>query len=96
MATQKSKLHVASRVFAATIPAYLLTNTIGVLLTFVLVTEKTTGVALATIMSFAIYTAIIIWIFSVDKLKTVWWGLTLAILFTGGVDWWLVSSEQGL
>ena len=85
--------HIASRVFAATIPGFILTNTSGVLLSFLLPGDRISGVATATLLSFAVYAAIVMWIFSVKRLRTVWTGLMLGILATGAGAWLLYTLE---
>ncbi|MEM8814278.1 MAG: DUF3649 domain-containing protein [Pseudomonadota bacterium] len=96
MAKRPGRWHIASRVFAATIPGFVLTNTSGVLLSFLLPGEKLSGVAIATLLSFAIYAAIVMWIFSVKRLRTVWLGLLTGILLTGGGAWLLYTLEAAV
>ena len=96
IAGRPGRWHVASRVFAATIPAFLLTNTSAVLLGFLWPGEKINGVAFATLLSFAIYTAIIMWIFSVKRLHTVWLGLLAGLILTGAGAWLMYSLEASL
>ena len=85
--------HIASRVLAAAIPGFVLTNTGSVMLSFLLPGDKISGVATATLLSFAIYAAIVMWTFSVRRLRTVWIGLTLGILVTGAGAWLLYTLE---
>ena len=87
--------HIASRVLAAAVPGFVLTNTSSVLLSFLLPGDKISGVAAATLLSFAIYTAIVMWVFSVRRLRTVWIGLILGILATGAGAWLLYTLEAG-
>ena len=88
--------HIASRVFAAAVPGFVLTNTSGVLLSFLLPGDRINGVATATLLSFAIYTAIVMWTFSVKRLRTVWIGLMLGIVVTGAGAWLLYTPEASL
>ncbi|MEM1411365.1 MAG: hypothetical protein AAGH19_03325 [Pseudomonadota bacterium] len=85
--------HVTSRVVAAILPAFILTNTAAVLLALALPGERLTGAAIGTFASFLIYVAIIMWVFSVERLRTVWLGLTAAIIVTGGGAWLLYLLE---
>ncbi|MEM9209149.1 MAG: hypothetical protein AAGA61_07875 [Pseudomonadota bacterium] len=84
-----SRWHVASRVFAATLPAYVLTNTTGVFLALLFPGDRAASIISAALVSFAIYTTIIIWIFSVRRLRTVWLGLLGSAIATGGAAWLL-------
>ena len=86
--------HVASRVFAATIPAFILTNTTGVMLTFLVPGEKFASIAFSIVLAFAIWTALVVWIFSVKRLSTVWYTLLAGIVVTGLASWGLFLLEN--
>ena len=81
--------HVASRVFAATVPAFVLTNTTGIFLALALPIGQFSSIVTSMVSSFAIYTAIILWIFSVKRLRTVWWAMLGGIVITAGCAWLL-------
>ena len=84
---------IAARVFAAVVLGYLVTNTSAVLLGFLLPLPKIDAVITASLLSFAIYTALILWIFTVKTLRRVWLGLGLASVVTGGGAWLLYLLE---
>ena len=42
------------------------------------------------VSAFAIYTVIILWIFSVKRLRTVWWGMLGGITLTAAGAWILL------
>ena len=88
--------HVTSRVFAALIPAFLLTNTFGVFLVLALPGERLGAVAFSTLVSFIVYCCIIMWIFSGERLRTVWLGLLAGLLVTGGGAWGLYFLENSV
>jgi len=92
-AKRPGRWHVTSRVLAAAIPGFILTNTSGVFLALVLPGERVDGVAAATLLSFAIYTAIIMWIFSVKRLRTVWIGLLGGIFVTSAGAWLMYTLK---
>ena len=83
--------HVTSRVVAALIPGFVLTNTFGIFLALALPGGRLDTIAFATVISFIVYCAIVMWIFSVKTLKTVWTGLLGSIVFTGGGAWLLYT-----
>ncbi|MEM7048218.1 MAG: DUF3649 domain-containing protein [Acidobacteriota bacterium] len=85
--------HVTSRVVAAAIPGLILTNTLAILLSFLLPGDKITAVATATVLSYAIYGALILWIFSVQRLRTVWIGLLSGIVVTAAGAWLMYTLE---
>ncbi|MEM1263257.1 MAG: hypothetical protein AAGH76_12730 [Pseudomonadota bacterium] len=76
--------HVTSRVVAAAIPAFILANTASVLLALLLPGAKIGSVATAILLSFGLWTAIIMWVFTVKRLRTVWVGLISSIIVTAG------------
>ena len=87
--------HVASRVFAAAIPAFVLTNTFGVFLALALPLGQFSSIATSMVGSFAIYTCIILWIFSVERLRTVWIGLLGGIAATSAAAYGLFTFGGG-
>ncbi|MEM1176966.1 MAG: hypothetical protein AAGM22_01375 [Acidobacteriota bacterium] len=92
--SRSGRWHVASRVIAALIPGFLVTNTTGILLSFLIPgVDKLTAIATATVLSYVIYTAIILWIFSVERLRTVWLGLLGALAVTGAGSWLMYTLE---
>ena len=84
---------VVARVFAAVILGYVLANTTSILVGFLLPLPKVDSVLSASLLSFAIYTAVIMWVFAVKTLRKMWWGLCLASLATGVAAWLLYLLE---
>ena len=97
---KKSRWHVTSRVLAAAIPGLILTNTAGILFSYLLpalfAADKFVAVATATLLSFAFYTVIIMWIFAAERLRTIWIALVGGIIVTGTGAWllYLLESSQ--
>ena len=98
MATREARRisgwHITSRVVAALVPGFVLTNTAAVFFALLLPGEKFDGVAWATVLSYALYTAIILWVFAVKRLRTVWIGLLGAICATALGAWGLYLLES--
>lgn len=95
-ATRKvRRWHVGSRVFAAIIPAFILTNTFGIFLALALPVGEFQAIATSMVSSFAIYTCIILWIFAVERLRTVWFGMLGGIALTAGGAWLLYTLGGG-
>ena len=86
--------HVASRVFAAVIPAFVLTNTTGVMLTFLVPGDKFASIAVSIVSAFAVWTALVIWIFSVKRLSTIWYTMLAGITVTSLASWGLYILEN--
>lgn len=74
---------VASRVVAAVFAGYLLISLTTVLLGHLLPGPRADAVLTATMLSFALYAALIVWIFAARSQRTVWRGLIAAIGITG-------------
>ncbi|MEM1173718.1 MAG: iron transporter [Pseudomonadota bacterium] len=92
--SKPGRWHIASRVFAAALPGYVLANSASIFLGLLLPVRKIESVATAALLSFAIYTAIIMWVFSVRRLSTVWYGLLGAVVLTSTGSWWLLNLEN--
>ena len=93
--TARYRWLVFSRVLAALIPAFLLINTLGVALTFLLPMAQHSAIAWVTLFSFAGYCALIMWVFHAKSLRKIWGALLLAIAFTSGISWWFIQMGRG-
>ncbi|MEM7280670.1 MAG: hypothetical protein AAF438_03415 [Pseudomonadota bacterium] len=91
---QVSRWHVTSRVVAAILLGFILANTASVMLGFLVPMAKAEAVLLSLVCSFLVYTLIIIWIFSVKRLKTVWLGLLGGIVVSAGLSYVLYLLES--
>ncbi|MEM6641272.1 MAG: hypothetical protein AAF610_15395 [Pseudomonadota bacterium] len=87
--------HITSRVVAALIPGYLLTNTASIALGMLYPGSKLSGVAAVSVASFALWTAIVCWVFAVERLRTVWLGLLGAIALTAIAPVYLFLTGAG-
>ncbi|MEM7361161.1 MAG: hypothetical protein AAF431_18885 [Pseudomonadota bacterium] len=92
--------HVTSRVIAALIPGFVLVNAFGIALALILANfigwSKFDAVAFSTLWSFAFYTAVVMWIFSVKTLRKVWLTLLAGLVVTGGLAYGLLVFEGTL
>lgn len=77
---------VLQRVLAATLLGYAVSTSLSVLLALTLPLPDVQAVATASMLSFTLYTLIIIWSFSVRRLRTVWVGLVLCLLISAGLN----------
>lgn len=83
---------VASRILAAVAGGYALISVINILLALLLPLSKAQAVEVSTMLSFAIYAGIIVWIFSVKRLRTLWLGLLVSTLLCGALAWVLMPG----
>lgn len=88
------RLLLASRVTAAIFGGYALASGATVFLSAVLPLTRAEAVLAATLASFAIYTAAIIWAFAVRSVAQVWWGMLGSAAVLGGVG--LLLARGGL
>ena len=88
--------HITQRVVAAVLFGYILTNTAGVLISYLLPFETLSAVAWPAIFSWVLYLAIVMWVFSVRRLRTVWLGLAGGIVLTTLGAFGLYILEYGL
>lgn len=66
---------VASRIVAAIVGGYALANAVGVLLTRTLPMPLADAVLTATLASFALYAAAVLWVFAARSARLAWLGL---------------------
>jgi hypothetical protein len=83
---------VLQRVLAAALLGYVVSTSVSVLLALLLPLPDVQAVATASMLSFTIYTLIIIWSFSVRHLRTVWLGLVLCLLISTSLNYVLTHS----
>lgn len=76
---------VASRVFAAILGGYALTSAATVLLALIWPLPKAQALLSATMLSFTIYTVIVIWVFTTRTATRAWVGLVVATAATSGL-----------
>ncbi|MFV0278906.1 MAG: DUF3649 domain-containing protein [Parahaliea sp.] len=88
---------VASRVLAAVLGGYALTSAATVLLALIWPLPQAEAVVASTLLSFTVYTCVIVWIFATRRLRTVWLGLVIATAACAALSWLLmpVASAGG-
>lgn len=72
---------VFGRCLIAVFGGYAFTLALSIFLTQVLPLAKSSAVMTANLLSFAIYTVAIIWVFSVKEFRQLWWGLLASSAF---------------
>lgn len=76
---------IAFRTLAAILGGYALANVSGILLSFLLPMPKSDAVMTGILLSFAIYTGAIMWVFAVRSVHKAWLGLTIPSLILGAI-----------
>jgi len=83
---------VASRVLAAVLGGYALTSAATVLLALIWPLPQAQAVMASSMLSFSLYTAIIVWIFATKRVRTLWAGLIAATALCGALAWLLLPG----
>lgn len=73
--TKSKHLPVASRIVAAILGGYAFANAVGVLLARTLPLPRADAVLTATLASFALYAAAVLWVFAARSARLAWLGL---------------------
>jgi|TARA_R110000787_G_scaffold199680_2_gene310774 hypothetical protein len=76
---------IFSLVLAATLGGYLLTSAVMILIAAILPLSRADAVITSALLSFAVYTAVVIWIFAVKNAKRAWIGMIGATVIIGGL-----------
>ncbi|MEW5009455.1 MAG: hypothetical protein AB1Y36_09285 [Cycloclasticus sp.] len=69
-----------SRTIAAIIGGYLLANLLSILLSYLMPGSQADAVLTSMLLSFLIYTGVVIWVFAVRTIRQVWTGILLSCL----------------
>lgn len=88
------RLQVASRVLAA-LACYGLTSLISIVLALVWPIPQAQAVLASVMLSFAIYAVLIMWVFSVKRLRTIWLTLVVSSALFGLLAW-ILLPEAGI
>lgn len=83
---------VFSRVLAAFVGGYVLSSLLLLLLSLTLPLPQAEAIAASTMLGFILYALIIIWAFSIKRLRTVWLGLLISSLVCAPLVWWLMPG----
>lgn len=77
-------LRILSLVLAATVGGYLLTSAVIIFLSAIVPMEKPHAIVAVSLFSYAIYTAAVIWVFTVRNSKRGWLGMLIPTVLLGG------------
>jgi len=78
---------VAARTLAAVGGGYVLTSIASALLAIALPLPRADAVSIATLLSFVIYTCIILWVFATGSALRAWTGVAASSAMLGAVLW---------
>ncbi|NMG65087.1 DUF3649 domain-containing protein [Azoarcus indigens] len=83
IAPQRPRLAIFSRVSAAVFGGYLLTSACIVFLSYIIPIRTAEAVLTATLLSFALYTGAVIWVFAAPTAGRAWAGMLLPTVALG-------------
>lgn len=83
------RLGVTSRILAAVLGGYALSAAIAALLALVWPLPRADAVLASTMLSFTVYTLIIIWVFSTRSASRAWLGMIVPLVLVSAVVWLL-------
>ena len=86
------RLMVASRILAAVVVGYALTSAVSILLALLLPVSKAEAVLASTMLSFAIYAAVVIWVFQARSAARAWVGLLVPLAVLSLACWLLMPG----
>lgn len=78
-------LLLLSRAVAAILGGYALTSAATILLAAILPMPRPEAVLASTLLSFAFYTGVIVWVYAEHDIWRVWWGLLGGSVVLGGM-----------
>lgn len=87
------RLHVAARVLAA-VACYGLTSLISIVLALIWPIPQAQAMLSSIMLSFAIYALLIMWVFSVKSLRTVWLIIIVSSALFGLLVWILLPEAR--
>lgn len=87
-----SVLTLVSRTAAAILGGYALAAAVVIFLGAILPLPKGQAILAASLASFAVYTAAIVWVFAVQDNRRAWRGLLLPAVVLTLLGWWLRSG----
>lgn len=82
-------ISVLQRVVAAVFGGYALAVALSILVADTLPQKRFDAVMAAMLLSFVFYLAVILWVFTVRALRTMWLGLLASIALVAGAIWLL-------
>ncbi|MCB5190923.1 DUF3649 domain-containing protein [Methylobacillus arboreus] len=86
------RLMVASRILAAVVAGYALTSSASILLALLLPIPKAEAVLASTMLSFAVYAGVVIWVFQARSATRAWVGLLLPLAVLSLLCWLLMPG----
>lgn len=91
--TARYRWKAANRALAAVVGGYALTSAVTVLLALVWPLPQAEAILASTMLSFALYVGVLVWVFAAKRLLTIWLGLLIATAVCAGLSWLLLPGS---
>lgn len=90
--TARYRLAVASRIVAAVVAGYALASAVSILFALLLPVSRAEAVLASTMLSFAVYAGIVIWVFHARSATRAWIGLLVPLAVISLACWLLTPG----
>ncbi|WP_404809813.1 DUF3649 domain-containing protein [Methylobacillus caricis] len=90
--TARYRLAVASRIAAAVVAGYALASAVSILFALLLPVPRAEAVLASTMLSFAVYAGIVIWVFHARSATRAWIGLLVPLAVISLACWLLMPG----
>ncbi|MGX9462696.1 hypothetical protein ACWXWU_15905 [Shewanella sp. A14] len=90
---ESPRFALISRIMAAIIGGYILTNLLAILLSYLLPMPQSERVLTAMLVSFVIYTAVILWVFTTKTATKAWIGIAIPSLISAACALMLMPEK---
>ncbi|MGY1489093.1 DUF3649 domain-containing protein [Methylobacillus pratensis] len=90
--TARYRLAVASRIVAAVVAGYALASAVSILFALLLPVSRAEAVLASTMLSFAVYAGIVIWVFHARSATRAWIGLLVPLAVISLACWLLMPG----
>ncbi len=94
IAWNKTHLAIIARVVAAILGGYILANLISMLLSYLLPVTQAQAVLISMLASYAIYAAVVMWVFSVKTATKAWAGLLVTSVLMAAMVFALNAASK--
>ena len=92
---KRASVYITSKIIAICTLGFVLTNSLGIFLSFVIPGTHLDIVIWITVLAFLFYSGLIMWVFHEKSLKVIWLSLSVSVVLTIGASsliWWGTSQ----
>ncbi|MEM1154259.1 MAG: DUF3649 domain-containing protein [Pseudomonadota bacterium] len=94
--SNRTRWHITWRTLVAIFLGYLFANSVSMLLMFILPLDRLHGVVLGTLLTFVFWTAAVMWVFSVDRMRAAAVPMLICTVIFSAAAWRLYLLDPAL